>query len=481
MAASLKQKTISAMIWNFLERGGSSVLLFVTNLILARLLSPSDFGCIGMLLVFISVSDAIVDGGFGSALIQKKNPTAIDYSTIFYWNLALSVILYGCLFLSAPAIARFYKMPILGDVLRLQGLILILNALKLVQDNVLRKQMAFNKIAKINLTSILLGTGLGIILAFRGFGVWSLVAKTLCTGLIQCMVFWGLRNWHPILAFSKKSFKGLFQYGSFMFLNGVTNNLYYNVLSLIIGRSFSATSLGYYTQAKKLEDVPRDTLSSVVVNVTFPVFSEIQDDRVRVQNAAKKCLRMIIAVQFPLMSLLIVVAHPLIKLLLTEKWLPAVTYFQLLCCAGLMTTLFELNINVLKSLGKSMGVFIFETSLRGIGLCFVLLGIHWGVVGMLVSYICVQLISFSCSAVYVGKFTSYGFFKQLKDGLPIAVAALVALLAAFGLSYANLRFGNLLMLMQALLFLGIYLVSCYILKIDELQWLFGKLRGIIKK
>lgn len=400
MSDSLKHTVLSGMVWNAIERFGASLFLFISNLVLARLLSPDDFGCIAMLLVFISVSDAIIDGGFGSALIQKKNTTATDYSTVFYWNLLLSFILYAVLYLCAPAIAGFYNIPLLDNVLKVQGIVLIINALVLIQQNILKKQIAFKKIAKINLTAIVAGTGMGILLAFLGCGIWSLVVKSLATGMVQCGIYWLGNKWRPEWVFSWKSFTGLFRYGSFMFLNSIANSLYYSALSLIIGRCFSSVELGYYSQANKLQDVPRNSISSVVTNVTFPVFSNIQEDRAKLRNAFSKCIRSVAFIQFPIIMVLIITARPLVAVLFTDKWLPMVPYFQILAFAGLSSTLFEVHTNVIKSLGKSREVFILEFLLRIMGLTVVAISIRFGMIGLLAGYAFSQFLFYIAASAY---------------------------------------------------------------------------------
>lgn len=403
------------MLWNGVERFGSSFFLFISNLVLARLLSPDDFGCIGMLMVFISVSDAIIDGGFGSALIQKKDPTETDYSTVFYWNLILSLLLYLVLYFSAPAISRFYDIALLSDVLKVQGLILMINAFVLIQQNILRKQVAFKKLAKINLSAIVLGTVTGIIFAYLGFGVWSLVIKSLVTGLVQCIIYWLSSHWRPQWVFSWTSFRGLFKFGGFMFLTVIVNNLYHNFITLIIGKSFSAATLGYFTQAKKLEDVPRNSLSAVITNVTFPVFSHIQDDIERLLNAARKCTKSMAFLNFPLVMLLIVTAEPLFTLLFTDKWSQSVPYFQVLCVYGLILSPSELNNNIIRALGKSnISLYIMVTQ-RSIGIILILIGLLWGMKGMLLGYVLSQYIGFAISANVLGRLMGYGLFKQCKD------------------------------------------------------------------
>lgn len=459
------------MIWNAVERFGSSFFLFVSNLVLARLLSPDDFGCIGMLLVFISISDAIVDGGFGSALIQKKNPTATDYSTVFYWNLGLSFVLYATLFLTAPLIADFYAIPLLSDILKIQGIILIFNAFVLIQQNILKKQIAFGKIAKINLTAIIIGTCIGIILAFLDFGVWSLVAKSLVTGVIQCIIYWISSQWRPQWIFSWKSFTSLFSFGSFMFLNDVVNCLFLNSLSLIIGKSFSATTLGYYTQARKLEDIPRVSLTSAINNVTFPVFSQIQDDTERLRNVSRKCLKSLAFVNFPLMMLLIVIAEPLFTLLFTNKWSQSVPYFQALCIYGLVTSLIDLNSNIIASIGKSKLSLIIRLAQRFIGILLIIIGLFWGIKGILLGYILSQYISFAIVTFITGKLIGYGIKKQCIDCFPMLFLSFITAIVVYFLCLINLNF-IVLLCFQCLIYTTLYIFLSKLLKLDgfEILW-----------
>lgn len=470
MKESLKHKTISGMIWNGVERFGSSFFLFVSNLVLARLLSPSDFGCIGMLLVFISVSDAIIDGGFGSALIQKKNTTQIDYSTIFYWNIILSVFLYGVLYLSAPAIAEFYKIPLLSDILKVQGVILVINALVLIQQNVLKKQVAFKKLAKINLSSIIVGTGAGILAAFLGFGVWSLVIKSLVTGVVQCVIYWLSSHWRPQWVFSWASFRSLFSFGSFMFLSTITNTLYSSLLSLIIGRNYNSATLGYYTQARKLEDVPRNTLSSIVNNVTFSIFSGIQDEKSRIKAATSKCLKSLMFVTTPLMILLILVAEPLFFVLFGEKWLNSVAYFQALCLHGLVYIPFSINLNVIRSLGKSRLYFNIITTQSILGIILVTIAGNWGMMELVLCYTITPYLSYIFTAYKVGHLINYGLGEQFKNILRPLVCSLASMILSYLIwfKFNSLNSAPLLLIIGIITFSAFYLILSKLFNNTEL-------------
>lgn len=470
MAESLKQKTISGMIWNATERFGSSLLLFISNLILARLLMPDDFGCIGILLVFISVSEAIVDGGFGSALIQKKNPTQADYSTIFYWNIALSLFMYFVLFQLSPAIASFYNIPLLEDILKVQGIILITNALILIQQNILKKNIAFKQIAQINILAIFIGTVGGIFMAFIGYGVWSLVWKSIITGLIQCAVYWTTTKWKPTFVFSFQSFKSLFNFGGFMFLNTLFNALYLNIFSLIIGKVFNSATLGYFTQARKLEDVPRDTLTSIVNNVTFPVFSKIQDDKIKVVTTTRKCIQSLCFINIPLMLMFIVIANPLFISLFSEKWMASIPYFQILCVNGIVLAQLEVNYNLIASQGKSKTNFKIRIIQRIIGICFILVGLHWGMTGLLVGFVSAQYISLLIARIFSGKLVGYGMIAQTKDILPIFVPSATATAVSYGLSnYLSSFLPVFQCIILSTLFIITYIVFSILLKVESVN------------
>ena len=250
---------------------------FFSNVVLARLLTPDDYGCIGMLMIFIALSNTFIDGGFGSALIQKKRPTQEDYSTIFYWNIALSIVLYVILFLCAPLIADFYNIELLSRVLQVEGLVLIINAFGIIQSNQLRKQLKFKSIAQVTLTATVISVIVAILMAFMGYGIWSLVAQQLVLSLATTIFYWVYSSWRPSRVFSWASFKELFGFGSFMLLSSLINAFCNNLNGLLIGKYFSASSMGYFSQSKKLEDVFSSSIEAVVGQVTYPVLVEVKD------------------------------------------------------------------------------------------------------------------------------------------------------------------------------------------------------------
>ena len=279
MASGLKQKAASGMVWTSMQKFIGMGLSFISGIILARLLTPEDYGCIGMLSIFMLIANTFVDGGFASALIQKKRPKQEDYSTIFFFNLGMSLLMYIILFLAAPFIARFYKMPLLSSVLRVQGLVLIINALSLIQSNQLKKQFLFKKLAIVTLLASFISIVVTIFMAYKGFGVWALVAMNLITAIIPAVVYWLTNKWIPKFVFSKTSFKELFKFGFFMFLTNLINTFCNNIQGLLIGRFYNPATMGYYSKAKSTEELASTSISNTIGQVTYPLYAEYQNDK----------------------------------------------------------------------------------------------------------------------------------------------------------------------------------------------------------
>lgn len=422
---SLGKKAFTGAIWASVDKIGTMALQFFVNIILARLLMPSDFGCIGMLAIFVVVSQTIIDGGFGSALIQKKEPTQTDYSTIFYWNILFAVILYFVLFFFAPFIAYFYKMPLLCDVLRVMGLNLIINSLGIIQINRQRKQLAFRRIASVNITSYLLASLIAICLAYNDYGVWSLVALQMLYSFFSVMMFWIITKWKPNLCFSIQSLKKLFSYGGYLLFATVLQEICKNLQGLIIGRRFSSVEMGLYAQAKKLDDVTSLTLPNIIVQVIFPVYSQLQNDLERTREVLRMNIRIISFFTFPLMILLIIIAYPLICFLYGNKWAAAVPYFQILCVSGLFACLQNVNYYAVAAQGKSRILFVWSFYKWGMLLLLLLIGMHWGMHGILWGMVISSLNIYIVNAILVSKSISYSLLDQLKDVFPIFVISIL--------------------------------------------------------
>lgn len=470
--ATLQQKTISGVVWSTVQRFGSMAITFASNIVLARLLSPSDFGCIGMLMIFISLANTFIDGGFGSALIQKKLPTKEDYSTIFYWNIFLAIILYSVLFISSPAIARFYKIPLLADVLKVQGIVLLFNSLCIIQHNQLRKQLQFKKLAIVEIVAALLSLAVAIVTACYGWGVWSLVAQQLSLGLFKAILLWFLNSWRPILVFSWKSFKELFKFGGFMLLSSLFATLSNEIQGLLVGRRFTSATMGLYTQAYRLEGSAATAVSSVIDQVTYPVMAAVQDDRQKLISALKRFIQIPAYICSPIMALMIVIAKPVIILLYSAKWIDCVPYFQILCTAGLAVCLQGSANNSIAAIGKSNIFFKWTIIKRTLTIVLCVAGIIlWGMKGLLWSCVLGAWSVYFINAFLVERHVGYSFWNQLMDILPFAVmSAAIGILVYWIGAQLSLHM-YVVAAIQVLLFGIIYLLMSYVFKIDAFNYI----------
>ena len=303
------------MVWTALQKYSTMFISFISGIILARLLTPYDYGCIGMLAIFMVLAEAFIEGGFGSALIQKKQPTQEDYSTIFYWNLGMAALMYAILFVSAPAISRFYDIPLLCDVLRVQGLVLFIYAFNIVQRNQLRKKLNFKVLSIVSITTSIISLAITIFMAYKGFGVWALVAQNLISAVIPALVFWFYIKWRPNGSFSRQSFKELFSFGFYMFLTHLTNQFCSKIGRLMIGKVYSPAVLGYYSKAASTEDLASTSISSIMTQVTYPLYAQVQDNKVLMGNMVKRLTMTLSYVTFPMMFILMLIAKPLFVLL----------------------------------------------------------------------------------------------------------------------------------------------------------------------
>lgn len=423
----LKQKAVKGMAWSALQRYSTMLIQFVSGIILARLLTPYDYGCIGMLMIFMLLAESMIDGGFGSALIQKKNPTQTDYSTIFFWNMGLSVVMYAVLYLSAPAIARFYGIPLLSKVLRVQGLVLFVYAFNIVQRNQLHKKLNFKVLSIVTILTSLTSLTVTVIMAYKGFGVWALVAQNMLTAAVPALVFWFYVKWRPQWVFSWQSFRELFSFGFYMFLTNLLNQFGHQIQGLLIGRFYNANTMGYYSKANSTERLASTSISKVMSQVTYPLYAEAQDDKAALGNMIKKITMTLSYITFPLMFILLLCAEPLFTLLYSDRWAASVPYFQVLCIAGLAYSLQSVNYQSVAAIGKSKTMFIWTFIKRAVGILFVIAGLLlYGMKGLLVGMVLNAWFSFFINIWLVSKHIGYRWQRQLLDILPVLVASLVA-------------------------------------------------------
>lgn len=481
MESSLKDRAINSMIWVTIDKTGGYFLLFVSNLILARLLMPEDFGCIAMLQVFLAIADIIVHGGFGTALIQKKSPTHVDYASVFYINLAISVALYGVLFLVAPAIARFYSMPLLCVVLRVEAIELIINSFTVVQLSILKKNLQFKALAVRNILSSVFGLTACIVCAFYGLGVWSLVVNAIVSRLCGVLLLWKASTWRPTLEFSWVSVKELFGFGGFMMLSSIISTIYNELQSLLVGKFYSAADLGYVNQAKKLESIPSGALSSVVTQVSFPVFSKLQDNVEALKYGLKKNIKAIQYINLPMMLLLIVIAEPLIELLYGERWLASIPYFQILCVSRLLGVIVPLNMSIISAKGKGKLYLITQLIKCGFSIIVIVLSVHHGIYALMIALALIPFFEFTVCSMVNHRLINYGFLHQIGDIMPTFGLALLLAALTYGLKYIIPWHPYIIMTLQVLLYVVLYIGITKLLKFEAFNVYYDVIVNRFKK
>ncbi|MBU3091653.1 lipopolysaccharide biosynthesis protein [Clostridium sp. CF011] len=481
--STLKKKTISGLFWSFSDLIANQGIQFVILVILARLLVPEDFGIIGMITVFIAVSQSFIDSGFTNALIREKEPSQEDYSTVFYFNLAMAVVLYIVLFLSAGGISRFFKEPQLIAILRVLAIVLIINSFGLIQRTMLTKSINFKTQTKISLISSVLSGIIAIIFAYMGFGVWSLVIKTLSMQLIQSFLLCIYNSWIPSLVFSVESFKRLFGFGWKLLASGLIDTLYNNLYFLIIGKSFSAVELGYYTNAQKLRDTASQSITSSVQKVSYPVLSSIKENEDKLRDAYKKIIKTSVFITFPLMIGLAAVASPLIRLIFGQKWVNSIVYFQILCFAGMLFPLHAINLNILQVKGRSDLFLRLEIIKKAIGLILIVIVLFFkfGINGLLWAAVLSSYIAYFINSYYSAELLSYSTIEQIKDIMPTFVASVIMAIVVY-FSGAVLPNNNLVKIIaQFIIGVVAYVGLSKIERIEELNTVYELLNSILKK
>ncbi len=432
---SLKEKTVSGLFWSFIDQFAKLGITFLIGIILARLLSPREFGLIGMISVFIAISQTFIDSGFTNALIRKKDCTQTDFSTVFFFNLITGIVFYIILFVSARSVAQFFNEPELKSILQVVGLALLIDSLTMIQRTILTKRIDFKLQARISVISSL-GSGiLGLIMAFAGFGVWSLVVKHLSNQVLNSAFLWLWNRWKPIFVFSKKSFSELFGFGSKLLISGLIDTVYHNIYDLIIGKFFSAQELGFYARARGFKDLPSKNLNNIIARVSYPVLTSIQDDIPRLKSNYQKLIRSIMFITFILMLGMAAVAEPMIIALIGEKWRQSIIYLQMLCFVGMFYPLHALNLNMLQVQGRSDLFLKLEIIKKTLAVPVIIIGIYWGIKAMIAGMIVNTVIAYYVNSYWSGRLIGYSFKQQVSDILPGFCLALIMAVLIFGIGF----------------------------------------------
>lgn len=423
--SSLRDKTIKGVIWSAVERFASQGVEFIFGILIARLLLPEDYGVIAMLNIFLAISRTFIDSGFETALIRKADRTDTDFQTVFYFNIIVSVVCYIILWIASPFIAEFYETPLLESVTKVVALNLIFNALAGIQSAKLSINIDFKSRANVSLIHACVSGAVGLWLAFKGYGVWALVAQSLSAAAVRTITLWVIVRWKPRFEFSKTSFKELFSFGSKLLAAGLLNTIYNNIYSIVIGKFYSPSSLGVYSKANTLSQFPSSNVTGVFQSVLFPVLSSIQDDEQRMLDIYKRFLRISSFVVFPLMVGLAAVADPLIRLLLTDKWEGSIYLLQILCFSTIWAPVIAVNTNVLKVMGRSDYFLKVEIVKKIIGVVILCVTIPMGLVPMCYGTVVATMLSVYCDTYYTKKLIGYGLLSQLKDLLPLLLHSLI--------------------------------------------------------
>lgn len=415
---SLKKQALSGMVWSAIQTFGNQLISFGVSVILARLLLPSEFGLIGMIGIFMGISSVLISSGLGASLIRTDKPTQADYSTVFVFNMVGSMVLYVIMFFAAPFIADFFKQPLLTSITRWYCLIFVINAFSAIQITHLHKNLDFKTETKASLTSTMASAIVGISLAYEGFGVMSLVWMAIAGAIVKTIMLWGQSGWKPSLLFDQQKFRYHFGFGSRMMVSGILDIVFTNAYVLIIGKFYSPAQLGYYNRADSLKQLPVSNFSNILNKVTYPLFAEIKNDDVRLKSVYKQIMKMVIFIIAPILMLMGVLAEPLFRFLFTEKWLPAVPYFQILCLHGLLYPLHSYNLNILSVKGRSDLFLRLEVIKKLLLTLTIAVSFSFGIYGLLWGQVIFSFAAFFINTHYTGKFLKYSSLEQLRDILP---------------------------------------------------------------
>lgn len=468
-------------IWRFLERSGAQAVSLIVSIVLARILSPSTYGIIAIVTVFTNVLQVFIDSGMGSALIQKKNADDLDFSTVFYFNFAVCLTLYIFMFIAAPFIAKFYNMPDLIPVVRVLSLTLVISGVKNVQQAYVSRNMLFKRFFFSTLGGTITAAVVGITMAYCGFGVWALITQQLVNASIDTLILWVTVKWRPKLMFSFERLKGLFSYGWKLLVSGLLETVYTNMRQLIIGKMYSSSDLAYYNQGDKYTQVIVTNINTSIDSVLLPTMSRVQDDPSRVRAMTRRSIKVSTYIIAPMMLGIASIATPLVKILLTEKWLPCVPYLIIFCITYMFYPIHTANLNAIKAMGRSDLFLKLEILKKIIGLSLVFVTMWFGPLIMAAS----QLISCITSQLINSwpnkKLLNYPYKEQLMDILPNIGSAAIMFCGVWGLRLVLPFNGIIGMGIQVVTGILIYLGTSILTKNDSLFYILDVLKQIIKR
>lgn len=473
---SLKDKTVKGVLWSSVERFSVQGVHFLVMIVVARLLAPKDFGLVGMLAIFMAVSQSIIDSGFSQALIRKQDRSDIDQCTVFYFNIVVSLAVYLILFAIAPLVADFYNEPQLISLMRVLCLMVVINSMAVVQRAIYTATLNFKTQAKATFMAAIVSGVVGIAFAWLGFGVWALVWQQLSSAITNTLLLWWYSSWRPRLIYSWKSFRELFAFGSNLLISGLLETVYNNIYQIVIGKIYTASSLGFFTQAKQISAFPSSNINGIIGRVTYPVLSSIQNDDERLATNYRKLLRMSAFIIFPLMCGLAGVSRPLINILLGSKWDFSATLLVPICMAMMWYPVHAINLNLLKVKGRSDLFLRLEIIKKILGVSMLVATAPFGLVVMCYGTIINSIIALIINTFYTGKLIHVGFVRQMRDLsftllLSLAMFAIVHVLTFLTENY------YLQLSLGVIVGIFFFCVVCYVVKPEEITFV----KTIIKK
>ncbi|MEK5079746.1 lipopolysaccharide biosynthesis protein [Solibacillus sp. FSL W7-1436] len=475
-----RTRIISSLIWKLLERGGTQGIQFVVQIILARLLLPEEFGIIVLVVVFIAVANVLVQSGFNTALIQKKEVDEIDYSSVFYFNVLISVILYGILFVSAPKIAIFFNEPILDSVLRVLGITLFINIFVSMQNVMISRNLQFKKLFISSLGAVIMSAIVGISMAIAGYGVWALVGQQIMNQLMVMFILFVTVKWRPKLHFSMTRLKKLYSFGWKLLIASLIDVMYINSRNLIIGKIFSSASLGIYNRGEQFPQLIISNINGSIQSVMLPAFSAFQDDRKRVKEMMRRAIVTSSFFIFPMMVGLAVIAEPLVRLLLTEKWLLAVPFIQIFSFSYMLYPIHTVNLQALNAIGRSDLFLKLEIIKKSIGVIILVISIQFGIYAMAWGMLIGAVISSFINASPNTKQLNYGYIEQLKDILPSFTVAMFMGSIIYSLKWLDLP-ENIILGLQIIIGVFVYIILAKLFKLESYSYLLGIIKSRLKK
>ncbi len=473
---SLRKKAVSGIMWTFGQQFGTQAISFFVSIVLARILLPKEFGLIGMIGVFIGIGTSLVNSGLTQSLIRTQEPDEEDYSTVFFFNLLGSFFIYWILFFFAPLIASFFSQPILILIIRIYCLTFIISAFSEVQLTKLTKEMNFKLQMTIAIPS-LIGSGLlGMLLAYKGYGVWSLVWMGLCQSFLNTVQLWIRTGWAPTFVFNMTKFRYHLKFGYKLTISGLLDTIFTNIYQIIIGRFFLPAQVGFYTRADSLKQLPVSNISVALNKISYPLFASIQNDNVRLKKGYKQIMQMVIFLVAPVLVILGVLAEPLFRFLFTEKWLPAVPYFQILCITGILHPIHSYNLNILNVKGRSDLFLKLEVLKKILIVIVILISIRFGILGLIWGQVVTSVLAFFINTYFSGKFLDYSAWEQIKDIFPLIFLAFIAGAIVWSLDLEIHGSGDIFRIfIGGVVGILTYLGMCIILKVES----FYELKKII--